>query len=453
MNHPVKEQPRQWRVAQAPGALPLVGHALTLKRDPLAFLRSLPAHGDMVKIRLGPLTGYLLCDPDLVHQILAAPAVFDKGGPVYDRVRETMGNGIGTSMNDDHRRQRALMQPSFTHQRIGDYSTAMREEIESTLATWSDGQRIDAAQVLGRLLARITMRALLGSHLTETELTTLPAHLEQFFRLTYRRLLMPHPVLNRLPTRTNKQFDAHVTAIRSLARRCVDQQREKGGNPDSLIATLIDSGTTTDTFDTDELVDQIVTLFFAGIESAQSSLKWTIYDLARTPSALARLHRELDDVLHGRPLTYADLPRMHHLNRCITESLRLNPTGWFFSRTVTTPTTLAGTQLAAGTSLFFSPYLLQHLPDIYPDPETYLPDRWLPDRVTRPQAKALLPFGHGSRKCIGDTYGMTEIALIVAAITSGWDLQPDPHAPPPQMSIDLTLNLRTFPVVCRRRKG
>ncbi|WP_159395460.1 cytochrome P450 [Streptomyces albireticuli] len=447
-----RAQTRQWRAGEAPGALPLLGHGLALRRTPLAFLSSLPARGDIVRIRLGPSTAYVLCAPELVHQILAAPEIFDKGGPIFDRARETMGNGIGTSLRHVHRRQRALMQPSFSSQRITGYSKVMHEEVQRVVTSWSDGCAIDAAEVFGELAARATIRTLLGAHLTEKEITALIPHLDRAFHLAYRRMTAPIAALTRLPTPSTRAFWESITAIRALAQVCINRHRQEGGSPDSLIAALVSTTTDERAFTDEELLDQIVTLFFAGTESTGAALTWTFYHLANNPGAEEALHREVDDVLGGKPASVSDLPMLGQVNRCLTESLRLTPPSWLLSRTVTSPAELGGVKLPAGTTVFFSPYILHHLPEVFPAPEDYEPDRWLPERASRRQKAALLPFGHGARRCIGDTFGMTEASLALATIATRWRLAPDSDAPPAQQAIALTLNLRTFPVIPARRK-
>ena len=93
-------------IATAPGALPLLGHLVRLLRDPLGFVRSLPERGDLVRIRLGPLEAIMVCDPGLIRHVLLDDRTFDKGGPVFDRAREAIGNGLGNCPHSDHRRQR-----------------------------------------------------------------------------------------------------------------------------------------------------------------------------------------------------------------------------------------------------------------------------------------------------------------------------------------------------------
>ena len=85
------------RFGRAPGAWPLLGHMVALQRRPLALLDSLPAHGDLVEIRLGPRPAYVVCHPDLARQVLTDLRGFDRTGLVYDRVRTAMGNGLASA--------------------------------------------------------------------------------------------------------------------------------------------------------------------------------------------------------------------------------------------------------------------------------------------------------------------------------------------------------------------
>src|SRR5205807_158417 len=110
----------------APHALPVVGHTLSLWRDPWAFLTSLSAlDSGLVRIRLGPWTAVVVCDADLTHQVLSNDRVFDKGGRLFDVARKVLGDNVITAPHDRHRRQRRLIQPAFHRGRLAGYATAM----------------------------------------------------------------------------------------------------------------------------------------------------------------------------------------------------------------------------------------------------------------------------------------------------------------------------------------
>ncbi|GGX08740.1 cytochrome P450 [Streptomyces albulus] len=160
--------------------------------------------------------------------------------------------------------------------------------------------------------------------------------------------------------------------------------------------------------------------------------------MARHPEIERRLHTEVNRVLKGAPATHASLPRLELTQRIITETLRLYPPAWLLTRTVTAATRLGGHMLPAGTGVAYSPYLIHHRPDLYDQPETFDPDRWNSPHLPPPR-HAVIPFAAGARKCIGDTYAMTEAILALATITSRW--RPD-HLPGQRIRPALGTTLR-----------
>ncbi|MEU9123598.1 cytochrome P450 [Streptomyces sp. NPDC048506] len=147
--------------------------------------------------------------------------------------------------------------------------------------------------------------------------------------------------------------------------------------------------------------------------------------LAQHPDVAHPLRTEVDTVLDGWTAAYDDLPRLHLTARVVNETLRLWPPVWAVPRVVTTDTRLGGHDLPAGTLVVYSPYLVHLRPELYGDPERLDPDRWMPG-PTAPPREACVPFGGGARKCIGDTFGLTEATLALATITHHWHLEPLP---------------------------
>src|SRR5262245_60679964 len=117
-------------MASAPGAWPSIGHLVPLARDRLAFLRGLHVHGDLVWVRVGPWPVLVVTSAELTGRVLKADRVYDKGGYLFDRIRETGGNGLVSCAHADHRRQRRLVQPAFHRDRVAGYLDLVREQID-----------------------------------------------------------------------------------------------------------------------------------------------------------------------------------------------------------------------------------------------------------------------------------------------------------------------------------
>jgi pentalenene oxygenase len=171
-----------------------------------------------------------------------------------------------------------------------------------------------------------------------------------------------------------------------------------------------------------------MTLLIGGTETTGNTMAWAFHTLATHPEIERRLHAELDTVLQGRVPGFQDLRQLPYTTRVITETLRKYPPAWLMTRTTTRQTELAGRRIEPGTIVFYSPYALGHNPATYESPDVFDPDRWLPERAALLPRSANLPFGGGSRKCIGDTLGTAETTITLAGIASRWRLRTLPGA-------------------------
>ncbi|TGB10003.1 cytochrome P450 [Streptomyces sp. MZ04] len=428
-------------IPRAPGHLPLLGHSLRLLRDPLAYLRSLPAHGDLLRLRFGPVGAVIVCSPELTRQVLVDDRTFDKGGPMFERAREVLGNGLATCTHDDHRRQRRLTQPAFHPQRIPLYAQTMTEQIGRLTDRWRDGQTIDVLTETRAIAARTVAATLFSDMPINRSIGELIDDFTVLGAVAHQRMFTPPP-FDRLPTPGKRRYQQAITRLHDTIRQIIDAHRAGGTDHNDLLSILLTSrdhdphAAQRSQLSESEVIDQIVTFYIGGTEATAATAAWALHRLGERQDIEDRLHAELDAVLGTRPATYDDLPQLPLTGRIITETLRLYPPLWLITRTTTKDTLLGGHRVPAGTVIVFSPYLLHHQPDVFPDPDRFDPDRFAPSstdphnpsgsRRTAPRQGSLIPFGGGARKCIADTFGATEAALALATITARWQLRPVP---------------------------
>ncbi|MEV0618779.1 cytochrome P450 [Nonomuraea sp. NPDC050404] len=415
-------------LAEAPGALPFIGHAIPLVRDPLRLLRTLPAHGDLVRIRIGLFPAIVVCDPHLVHRVLTDDLTFDKGGPLFDRVAATVGRGLITCSHLQHRRQRRLTQPAFHRSRFPAYTRIMVEQIAGAIDGWNDGQTIDVLAEMQKITMRVVLATMFSTSLSTAAIARATRDLHDILSLTYWRMFLP-ALLRRLPTAANLRYERANAGLRHTVAKAVTERRSEdliGSKGDDLLTIWLaerDDETDGRGFSDAELVDQIMTFFIAGVETTANVLSWALSFLSDDAEAERRLHAEVDGVFRGRP-AHHDLPlaQLPFTGQIVTETLRICPPGWMFTRITRTATRLAGQSFPAGTTLIYSPYLLHHRADLHPDPERFDPDRWT-ESGDAPIREAFIPFGGGGRKCIGDDFGVTEACSALAMIASRWRLR------------------------------
>lgn len=417
-------------VPVATGALPGLGHTLSMIRDPLGFVSGLPAQGDMVVMRLGSQRVVMVCDPHLTYQLLVEDRTFDKGGPLFDRVREVSGDNLVTCPHSQHRRLRRLCQPSFSSERLAGYGATMSAVAQSTTAGWHEGQVLEVVREMTSLVGRATVQAMFATSLTPGELDSFVDDLRAMLDGLIARVILPGFV-SRIPGTTGYRYDNANARLLQTVDRIIARRRADPADHGDLLYSLMsarddDSPGGHRALTKAEVADQVLAFLVAGTETTATTLAWVLYLLAAHPGIEAAVHREVDRVLAGAPPASGHLDALTQTRHVIGEALRLYPPTWLITRVVSQDTVLGSTRLAAGTILAYSPYLIHRRSDLYPDPSLFDPARW---QATRPGRSAYIPFGAGARKCIGDRFSLTQAALALAAITARWRLTPVSNRP------------------------
>ena len=415
------ENPTAYTGTTAPGGWPLLGHLPRLARDPLGFVSGLSRYGDVVDIRLGPSRTTVVCHPELVDRMLRDERTFDKGGPLFDRGREVAGNGLVTCPRSEHRRLRRLMQPAFQRSRFPGYAELMTEQITDELAGWTDGRILEVDRAMSRLTNRILTSCLFSSVDSEAETGTLIDSMDELMSLLMGRMLTP-TALDWLPLPGKRRFDRAHQRIRAFCEQVIaERQRSQDDHGDLLSALLAAHDEDGSVLSRDELIDQLITLYGAGVDTSAAALTWILHRLATEPEVERRLHAEVDAVLAGRAATYQDVEQLTYTRQVIDEGLRRYSVIWFMTRIATVDTELGGHPIPAGRTVAYSPYLVHQRADVYPEPDRFDPDRWAGQRDC-PVGGGYVPFGAGARKCIGDHFAQLETVLALATIATNWRL-------------------------------
>ncbi|MFD5342030.1 cytochrome P450 [Streptomyces hawaiiensis] len=416
------------KIRPVAGGVPVVGHVHRLARDPLKFLLRARGGDAVAAVRIGSRPVLLVNDAQAARQVLVS-AVFDKGGPFMDTARLLVGNGVITCSNAEHRRQQAVMRPAFHRDQVARFAPVMSACALEELAHWRPGGQIDVESRMYALAAQVVARTLIaapaGRRAADVMAAALPVLLEGMFR----RMLVPVPLVHRLPLPANRRFERARARLEETIPQIIAQYRA-GQAPGDDLLSLVMAATDDDgrPLSEREVRDQIMSVLAAGVETTASLLAWTLHALADHPEVEQTLGSELDRELGGRTPAYADVQRLSYTRRVLTEVLRLWPPTWMLSRIALEPTTVAGFAVPAGADVIVSPYALHRDPAVFPEPERLDPDRWLPERTTAAQRQAFTAFGGGRRKCLGEHYGMTEAVLALAMISSRWRLRKTPGA-------------------------
>jgi cytochrome P450 len=352
-----------------------------------------------------------------------------------------LGDGLLTIDGEFHRRSRQVMLPAFHRERIAATTEVMWQETERALEQLTPGARVDLYTWTRHLAMRIAERALFGldpdgesARGTDAAATFERALAFYATEFTTRFLRGPGTPWARMQ-RAAQALDRVVYA--EIARR-----RATGERGEDVLSLLLDAREEDGSALTDRQVrDEVVTLMFAGHDTTTSTVAFMCYELARNPQAAARVRAEQRELLRdGRP-TAAQLASgegLPELEKVLAETLRKYPPAWIGPRRSREPFEFEGHWVPGGAYVNYCSWASHHLSEVFPEPERFDPERFAPEERAKLPKGAYVPFGGGSRTCIGMRFGETEVRTIATGLLSRFELE---------LPSDYTLSIRQMPTI------
>ena len=383
-----------------------------------------------------------LCDDKRFTKALA-PGVAD--------LRMFVADGLFTAETDEPNWRLAhdLLMPAFSKSAMRGYHDVMVEATDELISVWDkaagEGRTVDVSPWLTKLTLETIGRAAFSHtfHSFETAevdpfVTTFVADMSH---AAARSNVAALPFVGRRMVRTrDREALVRHEYIDRLLRDIVAERETSDVEHDDLLGRMMhvpvdESGSL---LDAANVRHQILTLLVAGHETTSGAVSFALYHLTREPEVLARVRAELDEVLGTDPTatpSFEQVPKLRYLRRVVDETLRLWPTAPGFARSPRETTTI-GADGSAGVPgglrmtpedkvLVFIP-LLHRDPEVWPDPERFDPDRFLPEHNRARPAHAYKPFGTGERACIGRQFALHESAIVLAKLLHRFDLTPEP---------------------------
>jgi cytochrome P450 len=418
----------------------LLGNLPEFRRDMLGFfMRCAREYGDLVALHLGPRLVHLATHPDFAEQVLVTENKKFGKSYVFELLRPMLGNGLLNSEGDFWLRQRRLIQPAFTKASVNNYAGAIVAHTQRLIDRWTDGQQIDIHREMMHLTLGIVGEALMDMDLTGAS-SEVAVPLESAMHDFSRRFESAWNPPQWVPTPRNRRAKRNVRQMDAVVNRIIQQRRATGGQRGDLLSKLIAARDEVDhTGMTDkQLRDEVMTLFLAGHETTANALAWTWYLLALNPQVQSQLVAEVANVVGDRWPEVGDVPKLTYTEAVVKEALRMFPPAFAFSRRVLADATIGGFHVPAGSAVILSQWVIHRDSRWFSEPDRFIPERWLsPAPADRP-AYAYFPFGGGPRVCIGNSFAMLELVLIVAAIAPRFNFHLiNPEAVRPWPSVTL----------------
>ena len=399
---------------------------LRARREMLALLlENYERYGPVFTLRTFHLAGVWMLGPDANRFMLVSDR--DKfvwrEGMMGDLI-PLIGDGLLTTDGDYHDVARRIMVPAFHRDRVVAATEVMLEEADRALAGWRPGDHVDLYDWTRHVAMRVAMRALFGLDPDATGGVDVAREFER--GLSFHGEEFAVQVL-----RGPGSPFARVQRARSILDRILGDEiarRRRGHDGEDVLTMLLHATDENGARLTDaQIRDQALTLLFAGHDTTTSTVAFLFYELARSAEWRERAASEQDAVVgEGRPSgeqLFAELPL---LDQVVDETLRLYPPAWVGPRRSAVDFDFGGHRIPAGVPVNYSSWASHRLPEVFPDPHAFRPERFAPEERAKLPKGAYVPFGGGPRICIGMRFGQLEVKAIASRILSRFRLELEP---------------------------
>jgi cytochrome P450 len=388
--------------------------------DPLPLLLgAYEEFGPIFSMRLLHSKVVFMLGPEANHFVTVGhPENFHWRESSFGDLIPLLGDGLLTVDDDYHDRARAIMLPAFHREQVEASTAAMVTETEAAIAALAADTVVDVYGWMRALAMRIAMRALLGLDPDDGGKGALAAEKFEealgYFGIDFALRLLRGPGS---PWR-------RLMAARAVLDRIVYEEIERrraahdSGRRDILSLLVAARGQHGERFTDTEIRDQLMTLMFAGHDTTTSTVTFALYELAHHPDVLERLCEEQDRVLAGTPPTIDQLEReLPYLDMVVDEVLRLYPPAWIGPRRAVRDFEWGGYHVPKGAYVNYCSWASHRLPEVFPEPEAFVPERFTRERKAALPRGAYVPFGGGKRVCIGKRFGQTEVKLVLSMLS------------------------------------
>lgn len=390
-------------------------------RDGIQMMRQLWAQfGDVAALQEDNNRLFFAFGPAYNHYILSDTKrfhsqFFSVRGPRKSAQRRCT-SGLLTMNGDQHREHRRTMMGPFQKKSIQAYHDNVVGMTQDLMSSWTPGETRDFSEEMTHYMLRLTSNILFG--------VDMPEMAYEVGRLTEKWVALNHkvgPAIFSSDPALLGSYDELLETAEELEAAILELVRARRGGHlgNDVLSLLIQAHDHQGGISDDQLVGHATVLFGAAHLTSAHTLTWTLFLLSQHPGVMSQLHAELQDKLGGGSPKPEQLDQLTVLDRVVKESMRILPASAHSQRVAAEPVELGPFRLNPGNPVIFSQFITHHMPDLFPQPEKFLPDRWL---TANPSPYAYLPFGAGPRMCVGAPLGMMQFKISLPTILGKFKL-------------------------------
>lgn len=391
--------------------------ATGILKNPLPFHnRNFQKHGDTFRLNIGFGRKVVFSrDSAFAEYVLQKNQKNYKKSEIQtEDMAKYLGHGLLTAEGELWKKQRKLIQPAFHKKQLAGLLDKVQEAIlEELNKIWTDVP-MDIFPVYNDLAFQTVVKSLFSSAVGEKEINRLQYITEAAQKMLVRELRQPYlSWYFRWSGKIQHHLDLTAEA-REILTRIIEERKKSKQRENDLLDMLLDARYEDGNAMTHEqLIDEILILFTAGHETTSNALTFITQLLARNPRVQEKILAEVKTAKEDSNDLMEFLKHCRYTQAVVEEGMRLYPPAYFIDRVNLEDDEFEGKSYPAGSSLLFSIYEIHRHPELWEEPEQFIPERFLEGKYSN-----YYPFGAGPRKCIGNNFAMYEMVLTIADFVS-----------------------------------
>ena len=394
----------------------------TMVRNPMDTWPAAVYTDPLVCTRMLGRNTIFVSNPDLVQQVLVDDAEsFVKAEPMRRALEPALGQGILTAEGARWRLQRRVAAPVFRPAHVNTFLPAMIASARDMRAAWDKlppGTELEITSQMMHVTFDIILETMLSGR-GDTDVARVERSIRDFLEATsWQTALSALGAPKWMPFPGKRQADDGGDYLRQTVASQVAERRRTGERRTDLLSLMLDARDpeTGEGLNDQDIRDNIITFIGAGHETTALALSWTFYLLARHPDIEQRVLAEIARVTNGQPLEPHQVAELTYTRQVVQESMRVFPPVAMVVRQSTRDLNLGGVHITPHDNVFVPIYAIHHNATLWPEPQTFDPDRFLPEAVKSRHRWSYLPFGAGPRICIGMGFALLEAAAILGTL-------------------------------------
>ncbi len=406
-----------------PGSLPVAGHILRFGKNPHAFMMELRRRfGDVAEFKMFHQHMVLLTGSTASEAFYRAPDEVLDQGPAYKMMTPIFGHGVVFDAPLKKRNEQLqMLMPALRDKPMRTYSDTIVQEVEGMIRGWGESGQIDLLEFTKELTIYTSSHCLLGRefrHELNAEFAAIYHDLERGIQpIAYVFPYLPLPVFRRRD-RARARLQQLVTEIMQKRAR---QQQQSTNVFQMLIDARYEDGTRLTPHD---ITGMLIATIFAGHHTSSGTTAWVLIELLRHPEHLRAVRDEVDRVFGANgPVTFEALRQLPRLENVIKEVLRLHPPLILLLRKVMKDFYVKDFKIEAGKFVCAAPSVTHRIPELFPNPELFDPDRYTPERAEDKDLFGWQAFGGGRHKCSGNAFALFQIKAIICVMLQRYQFE------------------------------